>query len=345
MSAAGAAKHIVNIEIIAELAQGFEGRVEQASLLVKAAAAAGADAAKLQLVYAEELGTPDYRHYELFRGLEMPDQSWQSLVDLARAKGIQLYVDVFGRRSLELADRLGITTVKLHGTDIANQGFLEQVARSRVPRLLLGAGGAHASELDRALEILSSKEVVVLLGFQTYPTPTETNQIARIGAVIRRSAGRSGRVIAGFADHASPTDPLRYALAAAAIGAGARVIEKHLTLGRNMQLEDHESALNPDEFGEFTEVVRGTAQAMGAVGDGDDFGMSDAEAGYRRAIRRHVVSSRALTKGTRLSPADLVLKRTAAEDFLTDPEMAYGRTLTRDVAADSAIGVADLEGR
>ena len=52
----------MKLEIIAELAQGFEGRPDQARLLVKAAAAAGADAAKLQLVYADELATPDYKH-------------------------------------------------------------------------------------------------------------------------------------------------------------------------------------------------------------------------------------------------------------------------------------------
>jgi N,N'-diacetyllegionaminate synthase len=66
----------MQIEIIAELAQGFEGRPEQARLLMKAAASAGADAAKYQLVYADELATPDYKYYDLFRSLEMPDDVW-----------------------------------------------------------------------------------------------------------------------------------------------------------------------------------------------------------------------------------------------------------------------------
>ena len=133
-------------------------------------------------------------------------------------------------------------------------------------------------------------------------------------------------------------------MAAAAIGAGATVVEKHLTLGRLMKLEDHESALNPDEFSEFVQVVRGCALAIGASTDADDFGMSDAERGYRSMIRRHVVASRSLSAGTALGPADLALKRTSATEPLTDPRVTYGRTLTRDVPKDAAIVDADLAG-
>lgn len=331
------------VEIIAELAQGFEGRPEQSRLLMKAAAAAGADATKYQLVYADELATPDYRHYRLFRSLEMGDDVWAGLAAYARELGIRLYVDVFGTRSLRLAEHIGVTVVKLHGTDIANVGFLEQVARSSVPRVLLGAGGAYSSELERAIGILSGKEVVVLLGFQGYPTPNETNQIARVRLLADRLSREHANVAIGFADHAPPDSPLRYALAAAAMGAGATSIEKHLTLGKNMKLEDHESALNPDEFAEFCEVVRGCADAFGMARPVEDFGMSEAEKGYRKKIRRHVVTGRDLPAGARLSPADLVLKRASAEQVITDLELTYGKSLKRALKANAPLSPTDID--
>ena len=89
----------MTIEIIAELAQGFEGKAEQARLLLKAAASAGADAAKYQLVYADELATPDYKYYDLFCSLEMTDDVWMGLSTYARELGITLQVDIFGSRS------------------------------------------------------------------------------------------------------------------------------------------------------------------------------------------------------------------------------------------------------
>src|SRR5437660_12454431 len=102
----------MRIEIIAELAQGFEGRPEQARLLVRASAAAGADAAKFQLVYADELATPDYQYYDLFRSLEMPDAVWEALAKYAQALNIALYVAVFGERSIALAERVGTRSRK-----------------------------------------------------------------------------------------------------------------------------------------------------------------------------------------------------------------------------------------
>ncbi len=331
-----------NVEIIAELAQGFEGRPEQARLLLRAAATAGADAAKYQLVYADELAAPDYKYYDLFRSLEMDDAVWAGLAADASSLGIQLQLDVFGPRSLELADRIGAAAIKLHATDLSNIGLLRAVAASRARRVLLGAGGAHASEIGTALEVLAAKPVVVLLGFQAYPTPDDTNQIARVTDLATRLRHAHSNLQVGFADHCAPDLPLRNALAATAIGAGARVIEKHLTLGRAMRLEDHEAALNPDEFAEFVRVVRACVSAIGESSAADDFGMSPSEHGYRVMIRRHVVASRDLPAGTVIAAADVTLKRTAAPEAVMDPRDALGRMLTADLQKDAPVLAAHL---
>ncbi len=333
---------VVPIEIIAEIAQGFEGRPEQARLLARAAASAGADAAKFQLVYADELATPDYQHFSLFTSLEMSDDDWQSVARVAAESRVALHLDVFGVRSLELAGRLNAGAIKLHGTDLANRGLLERVADSPIARVLLGAGGACSGELDDALAILARKSVVVLLGFQGYPTPDAANQISRVRLLADRFRGAHEHVTVGFADHAAPETPMRFALAATAIGAGARVVEKHLTLGRGMKLEDHESALNPDEFAEFVQVMRGCGAGLGVAREVADFGMSDPEHNYRAQIRRHVVAARGLSQGAVLSPADLCLKRTSAVQALADPSSLYSRTLRRDVPKDAPVLAADL---
>lgn len=332
----------MKVEIVAELAQGFEGRAEQARLLLRAAAAGGADAGKFQLVYADELATPDYKHYALFRSLEMGDEIWEEIATYATKLGIQLHLDIFGIRSLRLAEQIGIAAIKVHGTDLANVGLLDEVAASSVQRVLLGAGGAHASELQQALRILAAKQVVLVLGFQGYPTAVAANQIARVRSLSDSIAQTHPNVTMGFADHAPSDNPLRYALAATAVGAGARLLEKHLTLGRNMKLEDHESALNPDEFAEFAQVVRSCAEALGEFVDTEDFGMSAAEGGYRTLIRRHVVTTRDLAKNSTILPADVVLKRTAARQALTDLGSVYHKRVKTDLRQNSPVSPADI---
>jgi sialic acid synthase SpsE len=329
------------LSIIAELAQGFEGNHTQARLLLKASAAAGADAAKFQLVYADELATPDYKYYTLFKSLEMPDSDWQNLADYARELGIELYLDIFGTKSLQLSEKIGITAIKLHGTDIANIGLLKAVAASSVKKILLGAGGAHLSEIETALSILAEKEVVVLLGFQGYPTPDDANQIARV-SVLRQHFVANKNVIIGFADHADPASPLRYTLPAAAVGAGALVLEKHLTLGQAMKMEDHEAALNPDEFLEFTRLMQTCVAALGTASLNEDFGMSESEKGYRKMIRRHAVTAHDLLKGTALRPEDVLLKRTSAENVITDLSLVYDKKINRDINGNEAILLSDI---
>lgn len=331
------------IEIIAELAQGFEGNSEQARLLMIAAASGGASAAKYQMVYADELATPDYEHYNLFKSLEMPDDVWQGLALLASDLGIELHIDVFGIRSLHLSEKIGVKTVKLHGTDIANIGLLNEVANSSIKKVLLGAGGAYLQELDKALEILSKKHVTILLGFQGYPTHTPDNQISRVALLVNRFKDSSQAVTIGFADHPEQNTPLKYALAAAAIGAGAKVLEKHLTLGKVMKLEDYESALNPDEFLEFTQTMQECYSAMGGSRILEDFGMSIAEQEYRQKIRRHVVASKNLGIGAVIGPNDLALKRTSAKHVVTDIGTMYNMKLKEPLVQNQPITFAHLE--
>lgn len=322
---------------IAEIAQGYEGKPLQAALLVRAAASAGADAVKLQLVYADELCTPDYKHYALFKSLEMPDIEWVDLNRLCRELGVGLYLDVFGERSLALAARLGVSGVKVHSTDMGNIGLLRKVGACGVSSVILSAGGCLAQEIDAALDEMGAKPVVLMHGFQGYPTAIPDNQLARL-VVLRERYGNRPTVRFGFADHVPSDDPMRFALSCAAAGMGVAVIEKHITLGVAMKLEDHESALNPDEFAAFVAQLRGCAQAIGESSAADeDFGMSESELRYRHAMHKHIVAAGALAGGTILAPELLAMKRTTAREAVFDPARLVGKRLLRAVRMDEAI--------
>ncbi len=329
------------VQIIAELAQGFEGKPEQAQLLILAGARAGADAVKMQLVYAEELCTPDYKDFSLFQTLEMPDKVWYALAARANELNVELHLDVFGPRSLALAEAIGAAAIKIHGTDMGNIGLLKAVAKSGVSQILLGAGGGFMPEIVQAIELLASKKVVVLLGFQGYPTPNDSNQIERVRNVGAMFSSYPNVTI-GFADHAPPNGPLSLAIAATALGAGAKVFEKHLTLAQTMKLEDHEAALNPDQFREFAGALRACEEALGRVASTPDFGMSEAELEYRQWTRKHVVACRPIKAGTKINPESVLLKRTPSTEVFTDLDSVYGKTVIRDIAVNQAVSPLDI---
>ena len=329
-------------QIVAEIAQGFEGRPEQAILMIKAAAASKADAVKFQLVIADELSTPDYEHYELFTTLEMDTAVWQDMKTSCDQLGVELVVDIFGPASLAMAECLSLKTVKIHATDIANVPLLRALAASSIGSILLGAGGATRTEIANALDILQSKRVVLLHGFQGYPTAVEENQMSRIGVYHDLIAGRSG-VEVGLSDHADPHTPLNVTLSAFALASGITVIEKHLTMGVCMELEDHEAAMNPDEFRHFVKAVRELEASVGERSDAEDFGMSRKEQNYRLKTRRHVVAARDLKVGDRIGDEDTLLKRTQSPHHISEVAEVVGKTVKQAIAANTAIRPQDLD--
>lgn len=331
----------MKVEIIAELAQGFEGNLTQSKLLVKAAAKAGADAAKFQLVYADELATPDYEYYELFSSLEMSDADWLDIKKYCDELGIDLILDVFGEIGVALAEKLLIKTVKLHATDINNIGFLKNLAGSTVDRIMLGAGGAYADEIENAIKILDNKKIILFHGFQGYPTSLNENQVSRID-FWKSKFGHFSNVSFGFSDHADPTNLSSVTLPVLAIGQGALVLEKHLTLGACMELEDHESAMNPDQFKIFVESIKDVSTAFGTSLSVNNFGMSGAESQYRKNIRRHVVVSHDVMSGEIVNSSDVVLKRTSAKQPLTEIKSVYGKKVSRSIAKNTPIIEGDI---
>lgn len=332
----------MQVEIIAELGQGFEGCPEQAKLLVKAAAKAGANAAKFQLVYADELATPDYEYYELFSNLEMEDQAWCDIKTVCDEFGIELILDVFGETGLKLAEKIEVKSIKLHATDINNIGFLKSLAKSSINRIMLGAGGAHGKEILNAIKVLGDKEIVLFHGFQGYPTLIEDNQVSRL-QIWAEEFAKYSNVTLGFSDHADPESTTSISLPAFAIGLGAKILEKHLTLGCCMELEDHESAMNPDKFKIFVDCMKDIELAYGSSDSSNDFGMSKSESMYRLAVRRHVVAIQDISTDKYISHEDVGLKRTSSKTPCTDLRAVYGKKVKAVIRKNLAVTEAGLK--
>jgi N,N'-diacetyllegionaminate synthase len=325
------------IEIVAEAANGHEGDPQRMRLLIALAAAAGADAVKFQMVFSAEIFTRDHPLYERFRSEEVADQEWAAAVATAHDAGCQLFVDVFGPRSAALAEQIGADAIKIHATDVTNHALLETVAGLSGGRVVLGIGGAFRDEIADALGLLAGKQVILLHGFQAYPTRIEDNQIARM---LDLRACFPGFPV-GFADHVPLGDPRGMWLPATAVGAGATMIEKHLTLAAALRGADHEAALGPDEFADFVRNMRDAEAAMGPVPSGTvapDFGMTEAERDYRARVRKSLVAARDLGRGHILTVADVTLRRSPRDEAVAlDPSEAVGRALLADLEADQPI--------
>lgn len=326
------------VEIIAEAAQGFEGSVALARLLAHAAADGGADIVKFQLVYADELATPAYPYYSLFKQLEMESRDWALVVRDAASLGLRVAFDVFGRRSLDLALELGACAVKIHASDFFNTA-LTVPALARAPRLFLSAGGIKADEIAECLATAGprAEAVTLMYGYQAEPTQTADNHLSRLQSLRQRFPSLK----LGFMDHADGDSDESGWLGIVALPFGISVLEKHITTDRTLKLEDHVSALGPQAFRRYVERVRAAEAALGsAVLD-----LTANELAYRRRAVKVVVAARGLAAGSAIAEADLQALRTPTDENrqpLHRAAEAIGRRLARQIASGEPVYLEDL---
>jgi len=293
------------VEIIAEIAQGYEGDKKLSELLAKGATAAGADSVKFQLVYADELATPDYMYYDLFRSLEMDSNFWKQLCSVIHDNGKKVYFDVFGLMSLEVASEIDADGVKLSTTEFYNNRLFD-AALSMFDVIFLSVGGVPIEDVDKKMSMLSDEEInkiCLMYGFQAEPTPLDQNNLVKLRMLKQRFPKNK----IGFMDHSDGGLEDAYYLPIVSLGVGIDVIEKHITLDRELEIEDYISGLTPSAFSKFIELIRKYEPVLGE----ETFDLSDREKEYREKATKSVVAVNNIKQGQVVTQNDIALKRSS----------------------------------
>lgn len=319
--------------LIAEAANAHEGDFGKALQLVHAAADAGADAVKFQRFRAERLVTKNDPKLSHFKALEFNDTQWQGIISAAHDRGLLFFADLFYEEAVEEMLSLGIDGAKIHSTDTANPRMLRALQGKGLP-VLLSAGGSTPEDIDHALASLAPAGVVLMHGFQGFPTDLDDLHLRRIAALKERY-----RLPVGLQDHIAGDSPLCSLLPFIAMGMGAAVVEKHLTLDRSKRGIDYYSSLNPDEFREMVSRIREAERAMGSA----SLGMGENERIYRKKMKKFIVAARELQKGEIITPDMLDFKRGGEGISPALAERISGKVVRRSIAADEPLRPGDIE--
>lgn len=326
--------------IIAEVAQGYEGRPDYCRLFVKAAAKAGADAVKFQIVYADDVAEPGYRYYDWYKQLEMDVAVWRDVKQLANRSGIPLFTDVSGERALRVAEEVRPDGIKIHSSNFFNRPLIRK-AFQVCDKVFVSIGGIDIDEIDSFLAQVKGWEqldkLTLLYGFQSEPTPVEQSALRRL-TLLKSKLG----VEVGYLDHVDGGSPDRFTVSAMAMALGADWIEKHITLSRFLEIEDFVSALEPEEFADYVATLARLETALGP----SDLKLNDAECAYRDKAVKKVIAAGDLRAGQTLASNDLALRRSdrlAAGAAVLDPNLVIGRRLLRAVSAGDPLRQEDLE--
>lgn len=324
--------------MVAEMANAHEGSLDIALAIAEEAKRAGADSIKFQCFTAAELLVPQHSKYETFRDLEMPWEDWQKLFDGSKALGLDVFCDVFGHESAGRIIALHPTGLKVHASDVPNTPLLKAIGASGLP-VFLSTGGVNWVEVAEALDTLreaGAGQIVLINGIQRYPTSIEDSDLLRVRSLADRFS-----IPVGYADHIDGESPDALWLPFLAAAAGARLIEKHITLDRSQKGTDYYSSLNPDEFTRLVEMARRVESALGSM----DLTLSEAEQAYRQDAMKSLVTARSIPENETLTENDVTYKRIETEVSPRSHTTAVGRKADHDLQKDEPLTSSDVSTR
>ena len=332
--------------VIAEMSGNHNGSLDRALDIVRAAAAAGAQAVKIQTYTADtmtlDVDRPEFRvsddHplwggrslWDLYDEAKTPYEWHGPIFELARSLGVVPFSTPFDASAVDLLESLGQEVYKIASLEITDTPLVRRVAATGKP-VILSTGGATLAQVDAAVTAARAagcQGLVVLACTTSYPAPPEESNLRQIPML-----STAFDVVAGLSDHTMGT-----AVATAAVALGARVIEKHVTLDRNDGGVDSAFSLEPHELKSLMESTR---EAFDSLGDGR-FAPSKAEAESNRARRSlyvtvDVAAGDEVTVGYR--PAEGNVRAVRPGGGLTPgaADEVHGRRFARDVAAGTAL--------
>lgn len=350
-------------EIIAEAGVNHNGREDLALALVAAAADSGADCVKFQTfdpgdLTAASAPTAAYQaaagagasQKAMLEALVLPAEALRRVARAAETAGIAFLSTPFDLASARfLVEDLGMARIKVGSGELTNLPLLLGLARLGRP-ILLSTGMGTMDEVRSALGVIAFArlttaeerpspeafaaafaspdatpvlaETVVMQCTTQYPAPHEQAHLRVMDAYTDLG------VQPGYSDHTLGID-----IALAAAARGARAIEKHLTLSRDMEGPDHKASLEPDEMAVLVRGARRVTEALGSPVKRPQ----PAEIANMAVARRVLVAARPIRTGETFTPDNLTAKRAGAGIAPDQYWSLLGRIAAHDFAADEPI--------
>jgi sialic acid synthase SpsE/sugar phosphate isomerase/epimerase len=251
--------------VIAEIGNNHNGSIELACRLVDEAIGAGADCAKFQLrdmtaLYAnsgnandvsEDLGS-QYT-LDLLSRVQLSRDDLFRVFDYCVKKGIVPLCTPWDVPSFMALDAYGISGYKVASADFTNHDFLRQLISAGKP-LICSTGMTTESDIGESIALLRSSgaQYALLHCNSTYPAPFKDLNLRYMGKLREL-----GECAVGYSSHDRGIN-----IAVAAVTLGANIIEKHFTLDREMEGNDHRVSLLPSEFSAMVEGIRQVESAL-----------------------------------------------------------------------------------
>ena len=326
--------------IIAEIGNNHNGSYDLALEMVDAAIDSGADCVKFQMrnmtsVYrkksldkqGEDLGT-EYV-LDLLERFQLSQDEHKKIAKYCYDNNILYMCTPWDSDSIVTLEALDVKAYKVASADLTNLPLIENLVATQKP-LILSTGMSSVEEIQITTNFLNARgaEFVLLHCNSTYPAPFHDINLNWIKKL------RDIHPLVGYSGHERGI-----AVTLAAVGLGAKVVERHFTFDRSMEGPDHAASLERDEF---KALVGGIRQIEEALGTGLERSISQGEMINRENLAKSLVASVDLVKGTVIGPQHLKVLSPGQGLSAQNYEQLLGRTVQRDMSEEEYFYPSDL---
>ncbi len=315
--------------VIAEIGSNFNQKMDDAKKLISVAAESRADAVKFQLFDSKTLYPDGGKMFEIFKSIELNPEWIPELKSYSEELDLIFMASCFDFKSVDVMEKAGVLAHKIASSETTNLDLLAHIASTKKP-IFLSTGMCDSVDVDEAINICTNFEntqICILQCTAQYPLKVEDANLNVISSFKSKY-----KCNVGFSDHS-----LSNIQAITAVGLGANVFEKHITLDKSSNGPDHFYALEPKQLKLYIDEIHEAFQSLGSRIKI----MSDSE--KKEGRRDGLYYSDDLAKGDSLSEAKVIIKRPALEIRSRYLDMVVKAKLKRNVIKDEPIKWEDLE--
>lgn len=297
---------------------------------------------KLQVLNPDLIALPDFSYYDLYHQLYFTPEEWVGIISKA-GQTKDVWIDIFDLYGVQIVgDNLdSVSGIKFQASVLDNLEVFDALSKVDLSQIavMVNIAGLTLEQIQARLEMvdskLNSKELIIQVGFQSYPTKIEDSGIAKI---IEMREHFELPIV--FADHTDGADDDAFLIPLLALNAGATGVEKHIMIDRERTEYDFQASLSLRRLKKFQEYLERYFYSFSR-----DF-INQSEAEYLAKSIQKPIARRAIEKGSTVSLSDLYYRRTDKPGMNADELQKHinaGSILAHDLSKDNPFNEFDFE--
>lgn len=257
--------------------------------------------------------------------LELSDKEHFEVYNFAKLLGLDFVETLCAKGCLSLLKLFTPDKLKVASRDLTNLPLLEAMAETKIP-IILSTGMAGKKELDDALEIITRyhSDISILHCVSQYPTYPDNLNLSTITYLKKHY----GQYRIGFSDHT-----IGISAPVVAIGMGAEIIEKHITIDRRMKGTDQAGSLGPDGVNRMVRDIRIAERWMGV----EDLYIEQSVSSSKVKLERSIATKAGLKAGHVITINDIHLLSPGDGFKWADKDNVIGKTIINNIPANEII--------